>query len=306
MPLTPDQIDRYTDQGYLMLEGVLDAATVAEMRAEIARLLAGASGLAAHTEIYDLEDSHRPEAPRVRRVKQPHAHTPFFDRLVRSPAVLDPIRQLLGPDIRLQNSKLNLKSAGYGAAVEWHQDWAFYPHTNDDILAIGILVNDVDEENGPLMVLPGSHRGPVHDHHHAGLFCGAIDTEAAGIDLADAVKLTGPAGSMSIHHVRMVHGSDFNRSGRDRGLLLYELCAGDAWPLAGTLSPYGDYASFQARMLCGQAGNQPRLAPVPVRIPAPLPADASSIYQTQSNAGRRHFSPTSDAPSARAGVRAAT
>ena len=294
MPLSSDQIDQYRDQGYVMLERVLDAGTVAEMSGEIARLLGAARGLTGHTEVYDLEDSHRPEAPRVRRIKQPHAHTPFFDRLVRSEAVLAPIRQLIGPNVRLQNSKLNLKSAGYGAAVEWHQDWAFYPHTNDDILAIGILVDDVDEENGPLMVVPGSHRGPVYDHHDGGRFCGAIDVNAAGIDLSQAVKLTGPAGSMSIHHVRMVHGSDFNRSGRDRGLLLYELCAGDAWPLAGTLTPYGDYQSFQAKMLCGKADNQPRLTPVPVRIPAPLPADASSIYQTQSNAAHRHFSPAKD------------
>jgi ectoine hydroxylase-related dioxygenase (phytanoyl-CoA dioxygenase family) len=289
MSLSSAQIDSYREQGYLMLPSVLDAATVAEMREVIAGLLAGARGLERHTDVYDLEDSHRPEAPRVRRIKAPHTHTPFFDRLVRSAAVLEPVRQLIGPSVRLQNSKLNLKSAGYGAAVEWHQDWAFYPHTNDDILAIGILVNDVDEENGPLMVVPGSHRGPLFDHHNEGLFCGAIDLAAAGIDIGKAVKLTGPAGSMSLHHVRMVHGSDLNRSGRDRGLLLYELCAADAWPLAGTLTPYGDYATFQGKLLCGEASNQPRMTAVPVRIPAPLPADASSIYQTQSNAARRHF-----------------
>jgi len=289
MRLTDDQIAFYREHGYLLLPSVLDADIVAAMLAEIARLLEGARGLATHTDIYDLEDSHRPDRPRVRRIKAPHTHAPFFDRLVREEAVLAPVRQLIGPAVRLQNSKLNLKSAGYGAAVEWHQDWAFYPHTNDDVLAVGVFVNDVDEENGPMMVLPGSHRGPVYDHHSDGVFCGAIDVEAAGLDLGRAVKLTGPAGSISLHHARLVHGSDINRSGRDRGLLLYELCAGDAWPLVGTMTSYGDYQSFQGRLLCGEPSNQPRLAAVPVRIPAPFPANAASIYQTQSRAARRHF-----------------
>ena len=294
MNMSKEQVDAYHSQGYTLVENVLDGATLSQLQAEISNLLDGAAGLTEHSDVYDLEDTHRPDRPRVRRIKQPHTHTRFFDHLVRSDAILDPIRQLIGPDVRLQNSKLNLKSAGFGAAVEWHQDWAFYPHTNDDILAIGIFVNDVDADNGPLMVIPGSHLGPVHDHHHAGVFCGAIDLASAGIDPGEAVKLTGPAGSMSIHHVRLVHGSDLNRSGRDRGLLLYEMCAGDAWPLAGILTPFGEYSGLQSRMLCGSLTNMPRVANVPVRIPAPLPADASSIYQTQSNIGQRHFAAIKD------------
>ena len=57
-------------------------------------------------------------------------------------------------------NKINIKAPEYGAAVEWHQDWAFYPHTNDDLLAIGVALDDCEEENGPLMVIPGSHKGP--------------------------------------------------------------------------------------------------------------------------------------------------
>ncbi|MEZ5668105.1 MAG: phytanoyl-CoA dioxygenase family protein [Alphaproteobacteria bacterium] len=298
MRLSPEQVAFYHEQGYVMLERVLGESILAEIRGTIAALLAGAQGLTGNTEVYDLEDSHRPDRPRVRRIKKPHVHSAVFDRVVRLPEVLGPVRQLLGPDVRLQNSKLNLKSAGYGAPVEWHQDWAFYPATNDDVLAIGIVLNDVDAENGPLMVVPGSHRGPVFDHHSNGVFCGAMDPEAAGLDLANAVKLMGPAGSMSIHHARLVHGSDLNRSGRDRGLLLYELAAGDAWPLAGSLAAYGSYDAFQAELICGTPSNRPRLADVPVRIPAPLPADATSIYQAQRNAARRHFAVLEDEPAA--------
>ena len=84
-----------------------------------------------------------------------------------------------------------MKSAGYGAAVEWHQDYAFYPHTNDDILAIGVIIDDMKIENGPLMVYPGSQKGPVYDHHVEGVFAGAMLPEDNGLNTNDAVPLDG-------------------------------------------------------------------------------------------------------------------
>ncbi len=80
------------------------------------------------------------------------------------PEIKAVLQALLGPTVRLQTTKLNTKAPGGGAAVEWHQDWAFYPHTNDDLLAIGLILADVDEANGPLMVIPGSHKGPTLSH----------------------------------------------------------------------------------------------------------------------------------------------
>ncbi|MEA2855102.1 MAG: hypothetical protein QOE02_5123, partial [Rhodospirillaceae bacterium] len=82
-----------------------------------------------------------------------------------------------------------MKSAGYGSPVEWHQDWAFYPHTNDDVLATGIYLDDCDIDNGPLMVLPGTHRGPTFDHHAQGRFCGAMNPADCDLDFAKAVPL---------------------------------------------------------------------------------------------------------------------
>ena len=49
--------------------------------------------------------------------------------------------------------------------VEWHYDWAFYPCTNDDFLVVGVCIDDMNEENGCLMVMPGSHKGKIYDHH---------------------------------------------------------------------------------------------------------------------------------------------
>ena len=186
----------------------------------------------------------------------------------------------------MQGSKLNMKAAHYGSPVEWHQDWAFYPHTNDDILAIGVMLDDMDLENGPLMVVPGSHRGPVWNHHGAdGRFCGLVDPLDIEAEAARAVPLTGRAGSMSFHHVRALHGSALNTSDRDRNLLLYEIMAADAWPLLGV----ADFDAFNKRLLAGKPTIEPRLTAVPVRMPLPPAANQGSIYENQSSATRSYF-----------------
>ncbi|MEL6318984.1 MAG: phytanoyl-CoA dioxygenase family protein, partial [Pseudomonadota bacterium] len=168
--LTPAQVAFYNDNGYLLLESRLPREVLDHAHAEVAAFREEARTLRESSDRIDLEASHTPEEPRIRRIKLPHLNSPFFDELMRSDLILAPARDLLGPHLRLHTSKLNMKSARYGAPVQWHQDFAFYPHTNDDLLAIGVMLDDVDEENGPLLVFPGTHKGPLYDHHHHGVF----------------------------------------------------------------------------------------------------------------------------------------
>ena len=186
--ITGKQVDSYREHGYIVVENVVDAAMRDEIKAVVADLIHKASGLTVHNDVYDLEPSHTPEQPRVRRIKKPTQVHPIFDRLVKSPKMVAILKALLGPDVRLHGSKLNMKDPQYGSPVEWHQDWAFYPHTNDDLLAIGVMLEDIDEENGPLQVIPGSHRGPVYDHHVDGRFCGAMDPTRDEVDFSKAVS----------------------------------------------------------------------------------------------------------------------
>jgi len=287
--LSDDQVEFYRDRGYLVLEGRIPEPALQGIRDEIARFVAEARGMTASNERIDLEDSHTPEAPRVRRIKLPHLLSPVFNDLLRSDWILAPVRDLLGPSVRLHTSKLNMKSAGYGAAVEWHQDWAFYPHTNDDILAVGVIIDDMGEENGPLMVFPGSHKGPVYDHHSDGVFAGAVDLADCGLDVADAVKLTGPAGSISLHHVRALHGSAVNLSPRARRMMFIEITSADAFPIGGTMSKFESLEEYDKRLLCGTPTITPRLADVPVRVPQPQPATQGSIYEIQKAQRARYF-----------------
>jgi phytanoyl-CoA hydroxylase len=289
MMLSKAQLEQYREDGYVLVNDVLTSDELHTMRAEIDRIVAGAAKVERNDDIYDLEDTHTAADPRVRRIKVPHKHAPFFWDLIRNERMTALLTALLGPNVRLQNSKLNLKSAGYGAAVEWHQDWAYYPHTNDDVLAVGVMVDDFVEDNGPMMVLPGSHRGPIYDHHANGRFCGGIDPAVNRIDFAKAVKLIAPAGSVSLHHARLIHGSDLNRSGKSRRFLLYEACAADAWPLAGAFGPFSTLEEFNSRMIAGEPTIEPRLEKVPVRMPLPKPLDPSSLYQAQKGLGTRFF-----------------
>ncbi len=207
-----------------------------------------------------------------------------YSQRLANAGVASILQILLGPNVRLQNSKLNMKPRDNGAAVGWHQDWAWYPHTNDDVLALGVFLDDVEDANAPLMVVPGSHRGPVFDHHRNGIFVGAMDGERDRVDPSQAVALTGPTGSVSVHHVRLIHGSAPNRSSRDRRLLLYAVRAADAWPLRGV----DDLDVFKLLMICGVPTLETRLEPVRVRIP--LPRVPGNIFQVQKHAQKRQRS----------------
>jgi phytanoyl-CoA hydroxylase len=285
--LSRTQIESYRVNGYLVVPNAIAPDLVTNAREKLAELIKASRLLSASDAIYDLEGTHTPQNPRVRRIKDPHKVDEVYNNLLRTAEITDIVAQLIGPDLRMEHTKLNIKPARGGEPVEWHQDWAFYPHTNDDILEVGIMIEDCTMENGPLLVIPGSHRGPVFDHHHQGYFAGAIDPAAAGLDIHSAVAITGKAGSISLHHVRAVHGSKENLSERDRPLLLYGYCAADAWPLRA--DAFKDLDSFNSRMVRGNPTLEPRLRDVPVRMPYPPAPNQGSIFENQKLVKGRSF-----------------
>lgn len=291
--LTRDQKDSYDREGYLMVENVLSEADLAELRAITYDFIERSRTVQESDDVFDLDDGHSAETPRLTRIKLPHKQHPAFDTLLRRSAVTVVLKDLLGPDTMLQTSKLNTKAPGGGAAVEWHQDWAFYPHTNDAMLAFGILLEDVTPDNGPLMVIPGSHRGPILSHFSNDVFCGAINPDDPLFHLDKAVTLTGKAGSMTVHHARTLHGSAPNLSDRNRLILFYECHAADAWPLLGAgsyihaLGQRRLWDDLQERLVTGSLCLTPRMADVPISIPLPPALDAGSIFKLQKSGGAK-------------------
>lgn len=282
--LTPAQLYRYRTEGFLTIQAVLTPAQVAAGRAVIDDFIERSRSVSESDAVFDLEPDHAPARPHLRRIKSPARAHPFFDELLRSDAILDIVESVLGPDIRALGSKLNIKSGSGGSAVEWHQDFAFHPHTNDDVVAVGVAFDDSTTENGCLMVVPGSHTGPILDHHQDGSFIGAVNPDSAPVDLSRAVPVLVGAGGVSIHHGRTLHGSTINRSERPRRLLLWDLAAADAWPLFRSVD---DLAAFDADIVRGAPTLEPRLAPVPVRLPLPLPT--GTIFELQAAARNKAF-----------------
>lgn len=282
MMLSDEQVKRYHEDGYIAVPGVFTADETRELQAVTDEFVEKSRHVSRHTEVFDLEPGHSFEEPRLRRLKTPHRQHTAYAKALRNERLLDLLERLLGDAIRHMNTKLNLKSPEFGSPVEWHQDWAFYPHTNDDVLAVGVAIDDMLLENGCLMVVPGSHRGPVHDHHEDGFFVGAIDPDLVP---KHRVPIELAAGDISIHHARLVHGSAPNRSARPRRFLLFEYSAADAWPLVN----FPGWSEFNDRLVRGEPTGTPRLEPVPARIPLPTHERQGSIYEVQSQLSHSAF-----------------
>ena len=88
--------DFFAEHGYICVPGVLSPEKLRAAQAETDRIVQAAAGVEDHNEIYDLEASHKPSAPRVRRIKTPHLHFPAFEALVRDPDLTDPVAALIG------------------------------------------------------------------------------------------------------------------------------------------------------------------------------------------------------------------
>ncbi|HJP30215.1 MAG TPA: phytanoyl-CoA dioxygenase family protein [Candidatus Latescibacteria bacterium] len=275
--LTKDQVEHYRVKGYLGVEGVFSATEVAELGSVTDEFVEQSRQVTEHTDVFDLEPDHTPEFPKLRRLKSPVQSHEVYKRALHNDRVLDIVAELVGSQgIRYNGNKLNIKGAESGSPVEWHQDWAFYPHTNDDLLAVGVCIDEMTEANGCLLVIPGSHRGPILDHHQDGHFIGAVTDPEFDDSTAEKVEL--PAGSISIHHVRVLHGSLPNRSPTPRRLLLFQYCCEDSWPLLGS-----DWDSYCNGYLRGDPCNRPRVTDVPVQLAMPTALKGGSIYETQTD-----------------------
>ncbi|SVC48575.1 uncharacterized protein METZ01_LOCUS301429 [marine metagenome] len=273
--LSQNQIDSYHENGYIGVENVLDDQEITELRETTDHFVEKSREVTEHTSVFDLEPGHTTEEPRLRRLKSPIEHHEVYRNALHHPRILEIVSQLIGYGLRCNGNKLNMKLPEFGSPVEWHQDWGFYPHTNDDLLAVGICIDDMTIENGALLVVPGSHKGKIYDHHYEGHFSGAITDPT--FDDKGAVPVVLKAGGISIHHVRTIHGSTPNHSQNPRRLLLFQYCANDAWPLGH----FKDWESFKDTIVRGEPTNIPRVREVPVRMPLPPSIRTGSIYESQ-------------------------
>ena len=233
----------YDKNGYLIVPEVLDAAELESLRSALSEVLAEAQDLQKSNDKFALSLPQNGSGRRyVKRVFNPILRHEAFRDLVRHDKVLDIIEDLIGPDIALQQTKLNLKPPAEDARFEWHQDYPFFPHTNFDVVAVMIFLDDTDESNGCLRVIPGSHKlGPLeHDFSEDGQAYGTeVSNKSVFADESAWVSLVVPAGSVALHHCCMLHSSGANHSDRGRSTFVFEYRASDARQIAGATDPAG-------------------------------------------------------------------
>jgi ectoine hydroxylase-related dioxygenase (phytanoyl-CoA dioxygenase family) len=283
--LSDEQVAGYQRDGYLAVSRLIDADRIEALRRVTDGFVERSRGVVRSDAVFDLDPRHTAATPVLRRIKNPADHDSLYAWLALESVIVDVVTELIGPSVRFHHSKLNLKSSHVGAPVEVHQDAAFYPHSNDDVLAVGLLLDDATAENGALAVLPGSHRGPIHTHFDAhGRFVGCMrPDDVASLDRSRAALLMLPAGSIHIHHYRLVHWSAPNTSPGDRRLLINSYTAADAISLVPDMTG----SPLWGRLLRGTWPAVARRTAGDLPMPPDFSRGYTSIYELQSDASAK-------------------
>jgi ectoine hydroxylase len=230
MKLRPDLIERFDRDGYLFFPGLFTGA-------EMQPMLDAVPGLYARREAYNVREKG---SDAVRTNFAAHLVSEPFARLARHPRMVEPVQDLLGEALYMHQFKINGKLAFEGDVWQWHQDYGTWK--NDDLMPteramnVAIFLDDVNEFNGPLMFIPGSHRKGVIDAKHdlttTSYPLWTVDNaliaqlvERAGGKNGGIVSPKGPAGSMILFHSCLVHASTSNLSPWNRVSVYLSLCA---------------------------------------------------------------------------------
>jgi non-haem Fe2+, alpha-ketoglutarate-dependent halogenase len=139
----------------------------------------------------------------------------WADELVHHSKILDAVEDVLGPDILCWTTNFFIKEAMSPGFVSWHQDSTYWGLDPDDVITAWVAFTEVTPENGYMQVIPGSHKVdqlPHVDTFHKDNLLSRGQEISVDVDKSKAVGLALHAGEMSLHHIKLVHGSDANRT----------------------------------------------------------------------------------------------
>ncbi len=221
-PLAAGQLQEYEDNGFLLLPDLFSGQ-------EVQSLLAEVEGMSADSSILDREEAVVEKGSKaVRSIFRVHELSPLIARLVRDPRVLDVARQILGSEVYVHQSRANLKPGFTGKEFYWHSDFETW-HIEDGMphmraLSCSVLLTDNNACNGPLMLVPGSHRqfvsceGVTPDNHYKESLrkqeYGVPDPISLRllVDKGGIEAVTAKAGSVIFFDCNTMHGSASNIS----------------------------------------------------------------------------------------------
>lgn len=271
----------FWERGYLVVENAVTAEQLAALRREFDAWVEESRG---HAQAwgdtadgrprFDLEPGHSAETPALRRVNSPVEISDSYYQAMADSRMTDMVADLIGPAVKFHHSKINSKLPGAATQVKWHQDFPFTPHSNDDLVTALLMIDEVTDDNGPLEVAPGSHRGAIHRLWHDGVFTGAIEEAAARAFAEESVRCVGPAGAVCLMHTRLAHGSAPNVSSRPRTLLINVYSAEDAVPLSPNPVP----SKYEGLLVRGERSGRVRSKDFELLLPR-KPTTASFFNQ---------------------------
>jgi len=229
--LTREQRESWERGGFFVVPGFEQPDTLAAMERRVVEL---ARAHAAGESIGDalvlpetaLAESGEHAEDRLSKLFRVHRQDPVFRDFACSPPVLDRIQALLGPDLDCFLSQFIFKLPG-SLGQPWHQDAFYFPFDRSPQVGVWLAITEAVIENGPLWVLPGSHREPVHavvpdSREHASFSY----VEIVDHDMEDAVPVLLEPGDALFFHSHLMHKSTDNASDRRRAAMVYHYAAG--------------------------------------------------------------------------------
>jgi non-haem Fe2+, alpha-ketoglutarate-dependent halogenase len=196
--LTPSQIESYRRDGYLFPVRAFSADDAAKFRAELEKHEAAAGG--------PLQGKWRVKS---------HLLFTWADRIVHHPAVLDAVEDVIGPDILCWTTNFFIKEPASPGFVSWHQDAAYLGLDPDEVVTAWVALSPSNLQSGCMKVMPGTHREshiPHVETYGENNMLTRGQEVAVEVDESKAVDLMLQPGEMSLHDIKLVHGSAPNRS----------------------------------------------------------------------------------------------
>lgn len=271
--LTQAQIAHYHEHGYVIVPGVLTEAEIERFRNRAREIAQGdVPKEAANRLVKDIAFAKgllpMPEDPEraLWKIMNPDRFDATFEDAMRIPAVLDAVESLLGPDLLAFLLMFIYKPPGVSESVHpFHQDAAYFPFQPQRLCCgVWIPLDPVDEANGTLTIVPGSHRRELIKHElREGINFGAL--AAAGVegneeDHARAISLEMPAGDCLLFNTRLLHRSGGNRTQRQRRVITLHMASAKCEPTGLQFSEFG-FNSVRGRTYegCLQPVEAPKL-----------------------------------------------
>lgn len=254
--LTSEQVSTYRKHGYLLIENFFENDVIDAASNSITRVLED-------NELANVAELEPEDNSIARRIWSPTKKSSELNEIACGDALLDAVESLIGANIILQYSKLNMKQPKVGSVVEWHQDFSYYPHTNTDLLTAVIYLDDANEENGCLQVISQQDCCTLQDHYIDGYFRGKIDVKL--LEDKQVHSLTAPRGSVIFLHCLTAHYSSPNRSELPRRAFLPAYRAADAFPIY--YGPHAAHNEPNAQIVRGESSRIARTEEMNLIVP---------------------------------------